>query len=200
MANQLNLNLAQEWESWKTPETKDVQPAPKPGEKAPVNENFTLKTDKPTLIVFLRHCGCPFAEKTFKKLTSISSKYKEDLHCVAVSHSSPEATERWVIQVGGNWEVEVVVDHEREMYAQWGLGVSNTWHVLSPLSLYRVFQLGKQENIWNRATESGNRWQTAGAFGVDADGTVRWVQVAASADDMPNLDEAVRTLGIQPRK
>jgi hypothetical protein len=59
MANQLNLNLAQEWESWKTPEAKDVQPAPKPGEQAPVNENFKLKTDKPTLIVFLRHCGCP---------------------------------------------------------------------------------------------------------------------------------------------
>lgn len=119
---------------------------------------------------------------------------------MAVSHSSPEATERWVVQVGGNWEVEVVVDHERELYAQWGLGTSSTWHVLSPLSLYKTFQLGKQENIWNRATESGNRWQTAGAFGVDADGTVRWVQVAASADDMPNLDEAVRTMGIKPRK
>lgn len=142
----------------------------------------------------------PVAEKTFKALTAISSKYKDELHCVAVSHSSPEATERWVVQVGGNWEVEVVVDHEREMYARWGLPTSSTWHVLSPLSLYKTFQLGKQENIWNRATESGNRWQTAGAFGVDADGTVRCVQVAASADDMPDLNEAVRTLGIKLRK
>ncbi|KAK6072079.1 hypothetical protein SCUP234_09349 [Seiridium cupressi] len=194
------MSLAQEWESWKTPAAKEVQAAPKTGEKAPVNENFKLRTDKPTLIVFLRHCGCPFAEKTFKALTTISSKYKDVLHCVAVSHSSPEATERWVVQVGGNWEVEVVVDHEREMYAQWGLGISNSWHVLSPVSLYKVFQLGKQENIWNRPTESGNRWQTSGAFAVDKDGTVRWEQVATSADDLPNLDEAIRTLGISLRK
>ncbi|KAI4603565.1 hypothetical protein KJ359_003381 [Pestalotiopsis sp. 9143b] len=200
LSDEQKMSLAQEWESWKTPEAKEVQPVPKTGEQAPVVENFKLKTDKPTLIVFLRHCGCPFAEKTFKALTAISSKYKDELHCVAVSHSSPEATERWVVQVGGNWEVEVVVDHEREMYARWGLPTSSTWHVLSPLSLYKTFQLGKQENIWNRATESGNRWQTAGAFGVDADGTVRCVQVAASADDMPDLNEAVRTLGIKLRK
>lgn len=102
--------------------------------------------------------------------------------------------------MGGNWEVEVVVDHEREMYAQWGLGVSSTWHVLSPVALYKTFQLGKQENVWNRPTESGTRWQTSGAFAVDVDGTVRWTQVATSAPDMPNLDEAVRTLGIELRK
>lgn len=85
---------------------------------------------------------------------------------MAVSHSSPEATERWVIQVGGNWDVEVVIDEERELYARWGLGVATTWHVLSPLVLYRTLQLGKQENFWNRPTESGSRWQTAGAFAL----------------------------------
>lgn len=140
------------------------------------------------------------AEKTFKQLTEISSKYKDVLHCVAVSHSTPEATEHWVVQVGGNWEVEVVIDHEREMYAQWGLGISNAWHVLSPVSLYKVFQLGKQENIWNRPTESGNRWQTSGAFAVDKDLTVRWASIARSADDMPDLNAALGTLGIQFRK
>lgn len=53
------MSLAQEWESWKTPTAKEVKAAPKPGEKAPVNENFHFKTDKPTLVVFMRHCGCP---------------------------------------------------------------------------------------------------------------------------------------------
>ncbi|KAI0127714.1 hypothetical protein BJ170DRAFT_626474 [Xylariales sp. AK1849] len=194
------MSAAQEWESWKTPAAKEVQPAPKPGDKAPVNANLTLPTDKPTLIVFLRHCGCPFAEKTFKALTKLSSKYKDQLHCVAVSHSSPEATERWVVQVGGNWEVQVVVDYERELYAQWGLGISNTWHVLSPVALYKAFQMGKQENIWNRPTESGNRWQTSGAFAVDKDAVVRWTQVAASAGDQPRFEEATTALGIDTKK
>lgn len=122
------------------------------------------------------------------------------LHCVAVSHSSAESTERWVVEVGGNWEVQVVIDHERELYALWGLGISNTWHVLSPLSLYKAVQLGKNEFIWNRPTESGNRWQTGGAFAVDKDGTLRWVQPAASADDLPRFEEAIEALGIPPRK
>ncbi|ORY69816.1 uncharacterized protein BCR38DRAFT_93282 [Pseudomassariella vexata] len=188
--------LAQEWESFKTPPARDVQPPPKVGDQAPVHPNLPLPADKPTLIVFLRHCGCPFAEKTFKALAKISAKHPE-IHCVAISHSSAEATERWVVQVGGTWDVEVVVDHERELYAQWGLGISTTWHVLNPLSLYRTLQLGKQENIWNRTTESGTRWQISGAFALDKDGIVRWAHVAATADDLSKLDEGVAALGVK---
>lgn len=127
-----------------------------------------------------------------------------DVYFVAVSHSSPEATERWVIQVGGNWDVEVVIDEERELYAQWGLGVSNTWHVLSPVVLYKTLQLGKQENIWNRPTESGSRWQTAGAFAISPPAagdaaTVRWAHVASAATDLPDLVQALAALGVKAK-
>ncbi|KAI0180891.1 hypothetical protein GGR52DRAFT_522110 [Hypoxylon sp. FL1284] len=189
-------SLNQEWESFKTPPTKELSPVPKVGDKAPVHPNLTLPSDKPTVIVFLRHCGCPFAEKTFQNMTSLSVQHKE-VHFVAVSHSSAEATERWVVQVGGNWEVEVAVDLERELYAQWGLGVSSTWHVLSPLTLYKTLQLGKAEGIWNRPTESGTRWQTSGAFAVTPAGDVAWAKVAASADDLPDLDAALASLGVK---
>lgn len=114
-----------------------------------------------------------------------------------------------MIQVGGNWDVEVVIDHERELYSQWGLGVSTTWHVLNPRVLYQTLQLGKTENIWNRACESGTRWQTAGAFAVaavqdaaDAEeggGKVCWAHVAASADDLPDLAAALGALGIMAK-
>ncbi|KAI1082248.1 hypothetical protein F5B20DRAFT_532706 [Whalleya microplaca] len=189
-------SMNQEIESFKTPPTREVAPVPEVGSKAPVNPNLTFPSDKPTIIVFLRHCGCPFAEKTFKALTALSTTYKQ-VHFIAVSHSSPEATEHWVIEVGGNWDVEVVVDYERELYAQWGLGISNTWHVLSPVTLYNTIQLAKNEHIWNRPTESGNRWQKAGAFAVDLEGVVKWAKPAASADDMPDLDAALTALGIK---
>lgn len=104
-----------------------------------------------------------------------------------------------MIEVGGNWEVQVIVDYERELYAQWGLGISNTWHVLSPLTLYNTFRLGKDENIWNRATESGNRWQIGGAFSLDTTGTVKWAKPAASADELPDLEAALKSLGIKPK-
>ncbi|KAI1144548.1 hypothetical protein F5Y05DRAFT_364997 [Hypoxylon sp. FL0543] len=186
----------QEVDSSKTAPAKQLPPAPQAGDKAPVHPNLALPKDKPTIIVFLRHCGCPFAEKTFKTLTSLSTQYK-DVNFIAVSHSSPEATERWVVSVGGNWDVNVVVDYERELYAQWGLPVSNTWHVFRPLTLYKTLKLAKDEHIFNRSNESGSRWQTSGAFAVDPDGVVRWAKVAASADDLPDLDAALTSLGVK---
>ncbi|KAI1494778.1 hypothetical protein F5X96DRAFT_615341 [Biscogniauxia mediterranea] len=192
------MSLVQEWESFKTPPVKEVQPVPQVGSPAPVNENLKLPSDKPTLIVFLRHCGCPFAEKTFKALATLSMQYPE-VNFVAVSHSSAEATEHWVVSVGGNWEVSVVVDEMRDLYAQWGLGVSNTWHVLSPMTLYKTLRLAKDEHIWNRPTESGNRWQIGGAFAVDQTGVVRWGRVAASADEIPDFDAALASLGVKTK-
>jgi hypothetical protein len=99
--------------------------------------------------------------------------------------------------VGGQWDVKVIVDADRELYAQWGLGISNTWHVLNPWSLYSVFRLARQEKITNRPTETGTRWQTSGSFAVDKEGLVRWARIAEAADDMPDFNEALNALGIE---
>lgn len=90
----------------------------------------------------------------------------------------------------------MVVDVERETYAQWGLGVSSAWHVLNPWSLYSVYRLGKQEKIWNKPTESGNRWQTSGSFAIDERGVVKWTKVASAADDVPDFKDALEALGV----
>jgi hypothetical protein len=72
--------------------------------------------------------------------------------------------------------------------------VSNTWHILNPWSIYSVYKMAKYEKIWNKGTESGNRWQTAGSFAVDAEGVVRWVKVPKVMDNLPDLKEAVKTV------
>lgn len=136
------------------------------------------------------------AEKTFRSLAAISRKHQGRLVCVAVSHSSREATERWVPQVGGAWQTEVIVDEHRDMYASWGLGIASVWHVMNPFALYSVYRLGTDEGIWNRPTESGSRWQTSGAFAVDAAGIVRWVHASSAADDLPDFNAALDALGI----
>ncbi len=118
------------------------------------------------------------------------------MNFIAISHSSEEATEKWIIAVGGEWDVNVIVDADRELYAKWGLGVGTAWHVLNPWSIYSVYRLGKKEKIWNRPTESGNRWQTSGSFAVDGKGIVRWGRVAKTADDIPDFNEALQALGV----
>jgi hypothetical protein len=89
----------------------------------------------------------------------------------------------------------MIVDDERKMYADWGLGVSSFWHVLSPWSLYEAVKLGQQQGVWNRPTESGSRWQSAGSFAVDSKGIVKWSKPSASADSVPDFQEALKALG-----
>jgi hypothetical protein len=124
----------------------------------------------------------------------VSDKNK-DVNFVAVSHSDVGSTEKWVIAVGGEWNVKVIVDSERDLYSQWALGVASFYHVLNPFSLYSAWQLGKQENIWNKPTESGSRWQLSGSFAADIDGVVRWAKVSKAADDIPDFHEAVKAVG-----
>ncbi|KAH8663518.1 hypothetical protein BGZ60DRAFT_470970 [Tricladium varicosporioides] len=192
------MTFQQEISSWKSPKALTTYPVPEIGERAPTSDKLPTPhaNGKPTVITFLRHCGCPFAEKTYSQLRNVAAKHP-DINFVAVSHSDEEATDKWVISVGGQWDTEVIVDAEREAYAQWGLGVSSAWHVLNPWSLYSVYKLGKAENIWNKPTESGNRWQTSGSFAVDERGVVRWVKVANAADDIPDFKEALKALGVE---
>lgn len=135
------------------------------------------------------------AEKTFQQMRKLAGKNK-DVNWVAISHSDEQSTEKWVIAIGGEWDVQVIVDDQRELYAQWGLGTSSAWHVLNPWSLYGAYRLGKSENIWNKPTQSGSRWQTSGSFAVDNDGVVRCAVVAKVADEIPDFNVALKSIGV----
>ncbi|KAI3397014.1 hypothetical protein diail_11341 [Diaporthe ilicicola] len=189
----LTQMFTKELQSFKSPPPKETAPVPKVGDPAPSHDKLKLP-DKPTIVVFLRHCGCPFAEKTFRNLTAFSIKHHPQIHCIAVSHSDEAATTDWVEHVGGAWETDVVVDEERDIYAAWGLGLSSYWHAIGPFSIYNAVQLGKTEGIWNRTTESGTRWQLSGAFATDRKGVVRWASVARTASEVPDLDAALKAL------
>ncbi|KAF2005843.1 hypothetical protein P154DRAFT_551166 [Amniculicola lignicola CBS 123094] len=181
-----------ELQSWRFPTNITTSGPPAVGQKAPETSKLggLGKDGKPVVVTFLRHCGCPFAEKTFKSMRDTAPTHP-DIRFIAVSHSDQEATNRWLEALGGPADVEVVIDPERESYAAWGLGVTSFWHVLNPWSLYAVYTLGKQDNIWNRDTESGTRWQSSGSFAVGGDGTVKWGGASGSADYVPGFEEAV---------
>ncbi|KAK0753457.1 hypothetical protein B0T18DRAFT_424013 [Schizothecium vesticola] len=176
-----------------------IAPAPKVGDRAPESDQVYFPNTKPVLLVFLRHCGCPFAEKTFVNLTRFSLEHPE-IKCIAVSHSSRPATDKWVVLVGGEWDTTILVDESRALYRKWGLPESSSWLPAGgPLYLVHAYRLGKDEGIWGtgpiEGDATGTRAQMGGAFAMDAGGVVRWAKVCTSADDIPNFDEALRALG-----
>jgi len=194
-----DMQVPKALKSWQTPLPPPVEVADTPilGTRAPNSMKFRLPAEdgRSTLVVFLRHTGCPcsffqllyvllqmsiplsahsltyllapVAEKNFLELRRIANKYPQ-LHCVAISHASKAATDRWITQIGGAWAVKVVIDEEREVYASWGLGVSTTYHLLNPWTQVAIRKLGTNENIWAREVDpSANRWQVGGCWATD---------------------------------
>ncbi|KAL8823393.1 MAG: hypothetical protein Q9191_005895 [Dirinaria sp. TL-2023a] len=189
------MTFRQEFASWLGPAKVPTSSPPSIGSPAPSITSLTFPhpSGRPTILTFLRHCGCPFAEKTFLRLRSAATSHPST-QFIAVSHSSRASTDQWLSAVGGAGPVHVLVDEERKIYAAWGLGVAGWWHVLNPAGLWNVYKLGKDEGIWNRPTESGSRWQMSGSFGVDSDGIVSWGQTAPSADWIPDFEEAANVV------
>lgn len=93
--------------------------------------------------------------------------------------------------MGGSGSVEMIVDPDRHVYGAYGLGLSSFWHTLNPWSMASVLKLGRSEHIWNRPTESGSRWQTAGLFAANEKGVLEYAHVAQAADDLGDLNEAL---------
>ncbi|EFQ36505.1 hypothetical protein CGRA01v4_09261 [Colletotrichum graminicola] len=123
---------------WLTPPPPPVPVAevPKIGDLAPLDRDRKLEfgRGRPVLVVFLRCVGCAFAQKTFLALRALANKHANTLTCIAVSHSSSAATQKWIDMLGGAWNVQVVIDEDRAIYAAWGLGLGSVWYVFNPTS------------------------------------------------------------------
>jgi AhpC/TSA family len=170
------------------PEVPTAEP-PAVGDAAP--ELPDAGRDRPAVLAFLRHPGCPFAEQTARSLRAAAAA-QPGVTWVAVSHAPAEATAEWERAVGGLGDVEMVVDAQRRLYGAWGVARTDLAHFMGPRALRSVFRLAR-EGVRNRHPH-GSRWQSAGTFGVDAAATVRWRHLPAHAGDLPDLVGAGRTV------
>jgi len=192
------MTFQQELSSWFYPRNTPIpSPIPHPGDRAPTTPLLNLQPNKPTLLTFLRHCGCPWAEKTYLAFRSTATS-NPGIDFIAISHSSQTSTDKWLASLpplannaSEPKNLRVIVDDGMEIYAAYGLGQASFLHVLDPRALWNVYQTGKREGIWNRPTESGSRWVISGSYGVDAEGVVRWGGPMGRADEIPEFGDAV---------
>jgi hypothetical protein len=164
-----------------------VRPAPAPGEPArelPV----ALEAGRPAIVAFLRHTGCPFAERTMQLLREAAQGAPE-VQWIAISHAPAGDTEEWCEAIGGAGLLTVASDPSRRTYAEWGLQRTNLGHFMGRRSLLAVGELAR-EGVRNRHP-AGTRWQSAGTFALDGAGIVRWRSLPAHAGELPDLDAAL---------
>ncbi|KAH9436551.1 hypothetical protein MCOR02_000225 [Pyricularia oryzae] len=237
---------AQAWLNPPPPPVPVAAECPKVGDLAPLDRDRKIEFGggRRVLVVFLRCVGCAFAQKTFLALRTLANRHQQTLTCIAVSHSSEAATKKWLDLLGGAWNVQIVVDEDRSVYAAWGLGLGNTWYLFNPTtqiqgwkekgwlgatvatSIQRTNTLEdrvkatapppKKPGMMRRATGEqqrqdelptvemeegpstvlGNKWQQAGAWAIDGRGTVVWGGKALRADDLMDLDQGAKILGL----
>lgn len=117
-----DMTISSEFVSWLTPDNPPTAEPPKIGRPAPNTPKITIEAHKRTIVTFLRHCGCPFAEKTFIRIRE-AAKTHRDIDFIAVSHSSEESTQTWLKslpQYGSEpGNLSIVVDDKKEAYAAW---------------------------------------------------------------------------------
>jgi len=131
------------------------------------------------LLVFVRHTGCPFAERDIKESRRWAAEHP-DARVVVVTHGDINVRNRWLDLIGGGDGLALYHDSDRHFYGQIGLGYSNGWHFMGPQSLMGVVKLWFR-GIFNRMA-SGTRWQRAGVFFLQ-DGVLQWSNTPQSADD-----------------
>ena len=170
------------------PDRPPPAPLPEPGCLAPPLPGAPAALGRPRLVAFLRHVGCPFAELTMKTLDQASGRHPE-VQFLAVSQGTPAATRRWCNELQMGYGVMVVDDPTGDVYAAWGLGLTSLRHFLGLRSVGRAVSLAAR-GIRNRHP-SGNRWQQAGTFGIDAAGALRWMHLPEHAGDLPDVEAAV---------
>ncbi|KAF1837620.1 hypothetical protein BDW02DRAFT_565927 [Decorospora gaudefroyi] len=185
--------------SWTTPPPPQnpVREPPRIGERAQTNAKLRFPTvdGRPSVVLFLRFCGCPFTEKLFLQLRNLANRHTS-IHFIAISHCTPAATSDWLRKLGGAWNVDVSVDQNRELYALWGLGISTWAHVLHPRNGYNQVMLRKNEGVWGQQVGEGAcRWQVGGAYAVDGRGIVTWGGPMQSVDEAIRFEDGVKTLG-----
>ena len=174
-----------------------VKPKPRPTAAplelgARVPELPALRSGRPAVVAFLRHVGCPFAEATVREMVALAAPWPS-IDFIAVTHSREDRSRGWCEAFGGTGGVQIASDPDRVRYAAWGVGLSDRKHFAGADSLAALRRLLDQ-GIHNRWA-SGNRWQAAATFAIDATGTLRWRHVPRHAGDLPPLGDAVAALG-----
>ncbi|KAK7985169.1 hypothetical protein PG988_002791 [Apiospora saccharicola] len=100
------------------------------------------------------------AQKSFLALRTLANRHQGKITCVAISHSSRDATRKWMDLLGGAWNVEVLIDEDRAIYAAWGLGLGSVWYMFNPTT----FSQGWKEKGWlgEKVAGSINRTESMG--------------------------------------
>lgn len=149
-----------------------------------------LWKDRPAVLLFLRHSGCPCTWQELEGLRKYLPRLEAaDVRVGIIMLSRAEA----VARMFALWQAKLtlLIDPHQQAYRAYGLGRGGFWQLAGPqvwmAALKAIFrgQIGKP---------AGDVRQLGGAFLVDPQGLVRYAHRASHSADFPDLEAILARL------
>lgn len=147
---------------------------------------------RPTLVVFLRHCGSPFSKEVVRDLRRLTAA---DLSYPAVLFVSMATREEAAAFVGPLWpDARVVTDPHKVLYDAFGVERGGMREMVGVRSFARALQATVKGNL--RGSTPGDR-RTLPTFLVVAGDRVRWRFDGGHAGHRPDLESIPTLAGLR---
>lgn len=118
--------------------------------------------DRHTLVVFLRHAGCPFCAETLSDLATQRTDLEASGVNILLVCQWPQGQAMHLFENAGLTELPRIHDPERSLYAAFGLKRGNLWQIGGPFVWFRVLQAALAGHRVGKAL--GDAFQMPGAF------------------------------------
>ena len=99
-----------------------------------------LSAERPVLIVFLRHSGCPYCRQTLSQLAKLRQTLEaKQIQLVIVHHDTPENGAAWISKYDLG-QCEQISDPAGQLYGQFELGKTTWWNLAGPHTWWPGFK------------------------------------------------------------
>ncbi len=142
----------------------------------------SLWTDRPALLFFLRHLGCPCTREQAEHIRQDLPRFHAAGAYVAAITLGPTEV---AAKLFGPTEqpITVLVDPNQQAYRAYGLGQGTLWQLAGPLVWGRSLKALLQGRVGKPA---GDVRQLPGTFLVDSQGVIQYIHRAAHSADFPD--------------
>jgi peroxiredoxin len=130
-----------------------------------------LSRQRPLLVVFLRHSGCPFCIETLRDLSKQRQAIEGAGVGIVLFHMGPEPASALLFDANGVGDLPRVSDPERALYRALGLRRGGLWALAAPSVWWRLMRAAFVGKRLGKAV--GDPWQMPGAFVVHKGRVIR---------------------------
>ncbi|HEX6460263.1 MAG TPA: peroxiredoxin-like family protein [Thermoleophilaceae bacterium] len=155
-----------------------------------------LWSDRPAVLVFLRHFGCVFCRQLAVDIHNHRHDFEEaDVELAVIGFGTPEMAREFLHKQ--NVDLRLLLDPDRKVYELAGAKVATLSEVIGPLQIWRglVATIGSRIRQGSIAVNQGrirtHAAQLGGALVIAPDGSVRYAYLSEGSGDNPSAREVL---------